>query len=117
MREFTFGHARQLESVLRDHLVALCERVDLLPGAAEDPVLIDHNQRPRLPAPAQPLALVQTLSCTVAQHHQPQPTTTRNTLTTRRHGPTGTHRANISLHPLSVDQGLGQYRSVKTTWV
>ena len=33
LREFTFGHARQLESVLRDHLVALCERVDLLPGA------------------------------------------------------------------------------------
>ena len=33
MREFTFGHARQLESVLREHLVALCERVDLLPGA------------------------------------------------------------------------------------
>ena len=33
MREFTFGHARQLESVLRAHLVALCGRVDLLPGA------------------------------------------------------------------------------------
>ena len=33
LREFTFGHARQLESVLREHLVALCERVDLLPGA------------------------------------------------------------------------------------
>ncbi len=32
LREFTFGHARQLESVLRDHLAALCERVDLLPG-------------------------------------------------------------------------------------
>jgi hypothetical protein len=26
--EFTFGHARQLESVLREHLVALCERVE-----------------------------------------------------------------------------------------
>jgi hypothetical protein len=35
LREFTFGHARQLESVLREHLVALCERVDLLPGADE----------------------------------------------------------------------------------
>lgn len=35
LREFTFGHARQLESVLREHLAALCERVDLLPGAAE----------------------------------------------------------------------------------
>jgi len=33
LREFTFGHARQLESVLREHLVALCERVDLLAGA------------------------------------------------------------------------------------
>ena len=33
LREFTFGHARQLESVLRHHLAALCERVDLLPGA------------------------------------------------------------------------------------
>ena len=26
LREFTFGHARQLESVLREHLGALCER-------------------------------------------------------------------------------------------
>lgn len=33
LREFTFGHARQLESVLREQLVALCGRVDLLPGA------------------------------------------------------------------------------------
>jgi hypothetical protein len=33
LREFTFGHARQLESVLREHLVALCGRVELLPGA------------------------------------------------------------------------------------
>jgi hypothetical protein len=33
LREFTFGHARQLESVLREHLVALCDRVELLPGA------------------------------------------------------------------------------------
>ena len=41
LREFTFGHARQLESVLRDHLVALCERVELLPGAVEQPVFID----------------------------------------------------------------------------
>jgi hypothetical protein len=40
LREFTFGHARQLESVLRAHLVALCQRVDLLPGAAEQ-VFID----------------------------------------------------------------------------
>ena len=33
LREFTFGHARQLESVLGEHLVALCGRVDLLPDA------------------------------------------------------------------------------------
>lgn len=33
LREFSFGHARQLESVLREHLGALCERMDLLPGA------------------------------------------------------------------------------------
>jgi Transposase DDE domain group 1 len=35
LREFTFGHARQLESVLREHLVGLCQRVDLLPGAQQ----------------------------------------------------------------------------------
>ena len=33
LREFTFGHARQLESVLRHHLGALCRRVELLPGS------------------------------------------------------------------------------------
>ena len=33
LREFTFGHARQLDSVLTAHLAGLCERVDLLPGA------------------------------------------------------------------------------------
>ncbi|MGH3968197.1 MAG: IS1380 family transposase [Mycobacterium sp.] len=33
LREFSFGHARQLESVLGHHLAGLCERVDLLPGA------------------------------------------------------------------------------------
>ncbi|BBZ01686.1 hypothetical protein MCHIJ_11230 [Mycolicibacterium chitae] len=30
LREFTFGHARQLESVLREHLAELYRRVDLL---------------------------------------------------------------------------------------
>jgi hypothetical protein len=40
LREFTFGHARQLESVLREHLVALCGRVGLLPGA-DQRVFID----------------------------------------------------------------------------
>ncbi len=34
LREFTFGHAKQLESVLREHLLALAARTDLLPGAA-----------------------------------------------------------------------------------
>lgn len=33
LREFTFGHARQLESVLREHLAGLCQRVNFLPGA------------------------------------------------------------------------------------
>ncbi|MBF6302878.1 IS1380 family transposase [Nocardia amamiensis] len=33
LREFSFGHARQLESVLRAHLARLCRRVELLPGA------------------------------------------------------------------------------------
>lgn len=33
LREFTFGHARQLESVLAHHIAGLCQRVDLLPGA------------------------------------------------------------------------------------
>ena len=40
LREFTFGHARQLESVLGEHLVALCGRVDLLPEA-DHQVFID----------------------------------------------------------------------------
>jgi hypothetical protein len=47
LREFTFGHARQLESVLREHLVALCERVELLPGADEQVFIdIDSLLRP-----------------------------------------------------------------------
>lgn len=33
LREFTFGHAKQLESVMREHLLALNARADLLPGA------------------------------------------------------------------------------------
>ncbi len=35
LQEFTFGHARQLESVLRAHLAGLCQRVELLPGSGE----------------------------------------------------------------------------------
>ena len=47
LREFTFGHARQLESVLREHLVALCERVDLVPGAGQEVFIdIDSLLRP-----------------------------------------------------------------------
>jgi hypothetical protein len=47
LREFTFGHARQLESVLGNHLVALCARVDLLPGAdAQVFIDIDSLLRP-----------------------------------------------------------------------
>jgi hypothetical protein len=47
LREFTFGHARQLESVLREHLVALCERVELLPGVGQEVFIdIDSLLRP-----------------------------------------------------------------------
>jgi len=47
LREFTFGHARQLESVLREHLVALCQRVELLPGADQQVFIdIDSLLRP-----------------------------------------------------------------------
>src|SRR5712672_4480389 len=47
LREFSFGHARQLESVLREHLVALCGRVDLLPGADQQVFIdIDSLLRP-----------------------------------------------------------------------
>jgi hypothetical protein len=46
LREFTFGHARQLESVLGEHLVALCERVDLLPAAEQVFIDIDSLLRP-----------------------------------------------------------------------
>jgi hypothetical protein len=34
LREFTFGHAKQLESVMGEHLLALGVRTDLLPGAS-----------------------------------------------------------------------------------
>jgi hypothetical protein len=47
LREFTFGHARQLESVLRHHLASLCQRVDLLPGSDEGAFIdIDSLLRP-----------------------------------------------------------------------
>jgi hypothetical protein len=38
--EFSFGHARQLESVLRQHLIALTERTELLVGI-DDQVFVD----------------------------------------------------------------------------
>ena len=47
LREFTFGHARQLESVLRAHLTRLCQRADLLPGADQQAYIdIDSLLRP-----------------------------------------------------------------------
>src|SRR6185312_2493529 len=47
LREFTFGHARQFGSVLREHLVAVCERVDLLAGVGQDVFIdIDSLLRP-----------------------------------------------------------------------
>src|SRR4249919_4272721 len=39
LREFSFGHARQLESVLREHLVALTERTEVLAGIDEQAYL------------------------------------------------------------------------------
>ena len=47
LREFSFGHARQLESVLREHLGALAERTELLAGIDEQAFIdIDSLLRP-----------------------------------------------------------------------
>src|SRR4051812_25276948 len=47
LREFSFGHARQLESVLREHLGALAERTELLVGIDEQVFIdIDSLLRP-----------------------------------------------------------------------
>ncbi len=47
LREFSFGHARQLESVLREHLIALTGRVEILPDLAEQAFIdIDSLLRP-----------------------------------------------------------------------
>src|SRR3954449_12672694 len=47
LREFSFGHARQLESVLREHLAALAERTELLVGLDEQVFIdIDSLLRP-----------------------------------------------------------------------
>src|SRR4051794_22065737 len=47
LREFSFGHARQLESVLREHLVALAGRTPVLAGIDEQAFIdIDSLLRP-----------------------------------------------------------------------
>jgi hypothetical protein len=47
LREFTFGHARQLDSVLSEHLAGLCQQVNLLPGSDARAFLdIDSLLRP-----------------------------------------------------------------------
>jgi len=48
LRAFTHGHVQQLNRVLRESLVALCERVNLLPGA-DQVVFVDlqSSQTPR----------------------------------------------------------------------
>jgi hypothetical protein len=47
LREFSFGHARQLESVLREHLCALIMRTPLLAGLADQAFIdIDSLLRP-----------------------------------------------------------------------
>src|ERR671912_170616 len=47
LREFSFGHARQLESVLREHLCALAERSEVLAGIGQQAFIdIDSLLRP-----------------------------------------------------------------------
>ena len=47
MREFSFGHARQLESVLREHLVTLAKRTEVLAGIGQQAfIVIDSLLRP-----------------------------------------------------------------------
>ena len=47
LREFSFGHARQLESVLRKHLCALARRTELLVGIEQQAFIdIDSLLRP-----------------------------------------------------------------------
>ena len=47
LREFSFGHARQLESVLRAHLCALAGRTEVLAGIDEQAFIdIDSLLRP-----------------------------------------------------------------------
>jgi hypothetical protein len=54
LREFTFGHANQLAAVARGHLVALAQRVQLLPGIEERAFLdMDSLLRPVYGQPKQ----------------------------------------------------------------
>jgi Transposase DDE domain group 1 len=46
LRAFTHGHVQQLNRVLREHLVALCERGDVLPGA-DQVVFVDLDSTHR----------------------------------------------------------------------
>jgi hypothetical protein len=47
LREFSFGHARQLESVLREHLCVLAGRTPALAGIDEQAFIdIDSLLRP-----------------------------------------------------------------------
>ena len=47
LREFSFGHARQLESVLRDNLCALAKRSEVLAGIEQQAFIdIDSLLRP-----------------------------------------------------------------------
>jgi hypothetical protein len=46
LRAFTHGHVQQLNRVLRELLVALCQRVDLLPGA-DQVVFVDLDSTHR----------------------------------------------------------------------
>ena len=47
LREFSFGHARQLESVLREHLVTLAKRTEVLAGIGQQAfIVIDSLLRP-----------------------------------------------------------------------
>jgi hypothetical protein len=60
LREFSFGHARQLESVLREHLIALAGRTELLAGLDQQAFIdIDSLLRARstvMPSRAPPTA-------------------------------------------------------------
>ena len=80
LREFRFGHARQLESVLGVHLGALCGRVDLLPGADVRAFIdIDSllrrcmdtpNRAPPMGTPRSPASRCCARGSRIGDHHQ-----------------------------------------------